>query len=113
MVKTLCVTVAFILGIGHVANAQLRGLGFVQGKIVDDKGAPLPDVTFSATLPGAEGQLTAHSNERGEWKIVGMARGEWNITFEKAGYAKGRAKVILEVELSRIPPVTIKMKSAM
>ena len=95
----------------QLAIAQIHGLGFVQGKVVDDKGQVLADVTLSAALPRVGGRLVATSDEKGEWKVIGMAHGEWDITFEKPGYTTGRAKVVLEPELARIPPLEIKLKA--
>ena len=93
-------------------RGQIRGLGFVQGKIVDEKGAALADVVCIARLPRVGDRLTSTSNLKGEWRIVGMTHGEWDIACEKVGYTKGRARVLLETELSRIPTLTIKLKTA-
>jgi len=111
-VKTLSIAVLLILGCAHAASAQLHGFGFVQGKIVDERGAPVPDVTFFATLPRVGGRLAGVSDQKGEWKIVGMAHGEWEITFEKSTYTKRSIKLILESELARVPPITVKLKPA-
>jgi hypothetical protein len=114
-VKTLSlVSLVIVLTLGSVQKSagQVRGLGFVQGKIVDDKGAPLPDVTCVASLPRVGDKLAGSSNVKGEWRIMGMAHGEWDVTCDKPGYAKGRAKIVLETELTRLPSVTIRMRPA-
>jgi len=110
--KTLSFVVVFVVGVVQIASGQLHGLGVLQGKIVNEKGAPLADVTFTATLPRVGAQLTGTSNEKGEWKIVGMAHGAWDITFDKRGYARSRAKIQFESELSRFPPMMIRMRQA-
>src|SRR5262249_48540688 len=115
LVKTLSIVsvgIAIVLGFVHTSSGQVRGLGFVQGRIVDDKGAPLSDVTCVASLPRVGDKLAGSSNVKGEWRIIGMAHGEWDVTCDKPGYAKGRAKIVLETELTRLPAVTIKMKPA-
>jgi hypothetical protein len=111
-VKTLPVVIVLAMGVVQTSSAQVRGFGFVQGKIVDEKGAPLPDVTCVASLPRVGDKLAGNSNSKGEWKIMGMARGEWEVTCDKPGYVKTRAKLVLETELTRLPTVTIKMKTA-
>lgn len=98
-----------VLLVPVLASAQLRGLGHVQGSVLDASGAPMSDVTISATLPGTGGALTATSNQKGEWKIVGIGRGTWDISFQKPGFASARAKVVLDVELARLPNVTVTM----
>ena len=112
LVKTLSVVVVLLLGVVQPSSGQIRGLGFVEGKIVNDKGAPLPDVTCVASLPRVGDKLVGSSNDKGEWKIIGMAHGEWDVTCDKPGYLKGRAKLVLETELTRLRSVTIKMRAA-
>ena len=110
MVRTL--TVVFVLVIGaSAAVAQFRGLGFLRGKVVDQNGAPLAGVTFTATLPNTSGGLTGISDNNGEWRVIGLTHGAWKIVFQKPGYGPGQAKIVLETELDRIPALTIKMKT--
>jgi hypothetical protein len=108
-VKTLSLVVVLLLSMAARSSGQIRGLGFVQGTIVDDKGAPLPDVKCVASLSRVGDKLTADSNGKGEWKFVGMAHGEWDINCDKPGYVRGGAKLVLETELSRVGSVKIKM----
>ena len=112
LVKILSVVVVSVVCVVSLSFGQVRGLGFVQGKIVDDKGAPLPDVTCVASLPRVGDKLAGSSNVKGEWRIMGMAHGEWDVTCDKPGYTKGRAKIVLETELTRLPSVTIRMRQA-
>ena len=105
----MSLVVVLLLSTASRSSGQIRGLGFVQGKIVDDKGAPLPDVKCVASLPRVGDKLDTNSNGKGEWKIVGMAHGEWDIACDKPGYMRGGAKLVLETELSRVSSVTIKM----
>jgi len=108
-VKTPSLVVVLLLSTASHSSGQIRGLGFVQGTVVDDKGARLPDVTCVATLPRVGDKLTANSNGKGEWRFIGMTHGEWDINCDKQGYVRGAAKLVLETELSRVSSVTIKM----
>ena len=65
--KTLSV-VALMLSLVQMASGQIRGLGFVQGTVVDEKGAPLADVLFVANLPRVGDRLNGVSNQKGEWR---------------------------------------------
>ena len=91
-------------------DAQLRGMGRSEGTVTDEAGEPLTEVTVKATLPGSTGALEATSDGKGKWLVGGMGRGEWDMVFEKAGYTPRRAKVSLQVELARIPPIAVVMK---
>ena len=91
-------------------SAQFRGLGRISGTVTDDSGAPISGVLIKATMSG--GSLDATSDEKGAWSVNGMAKGEWHVEFAKTGYAPKAAKVILEAELARVPPITVALKKA-
>ena len=110
MVRTVTVALVLVMS-AAAAVGQFRGLGFLRGKIVDQNGAPLAGVTFTATLPNTSGGLTGVSDNNGEWRVIGLTHGAWKIVFQKPGYAPGQAKIVLETELDRIPALTIKMKA--
>ena len=109
--KRVLLAVVLLVGVVSVpAYAQLHGMGRIQGTVSEDGGGPLADVAVKATLPGSTGAIEAKTNAKGEWIVGGMARGEWDVTFEKAGYAPRKAKVSLTVELARMPAIAVTMK---
>jgi len=108
--KKVLVAVALAVGLGSTAYAQLHGMGRINGTCADDGGGPLEGVTVKATLAGSAGSIDGTSDKKGEWMLGGMARGEWDVTFEKAGYVPRKAKVSLTVELARMPPIAVTMK---
>jgi len=85
-------------------------MGRVAGKVTDEEGKPLADVVVKLGLPGAGG-TEVKTNSKGEWAIGGIARGDWNVDFEKAGYDVLRISVSIS-EYSRIPPVETKLKKS-
>ncbi len=93
-----------------VSSAQFRGLGRVTGTVADDAGAPLKDVTVRATMAGEEGVIEDKTDERGNWAVNGMAKGEWHLTFQTPGYVPVAAKVTLTAELARIAPISVVLK---
>jgi hypothetical protein len=111
MKRVLAVLVVLGL-VGGTAYAQLHGMGRINGTCTEEGGGPLEGVTIKATLPGSSGSIDGTSDKKGEWILGGMARGEWDVTFEKAGYAPRKAKVSLSVELARMPPIAVTMKKA-
>jgi hypothetical protein len=109
-VKKLFVILGLIIA-GVTVTAQSRGVGVVQGKAVDEAGAPVAGVSVTATIDGGNA-LKGTSDEKGEWRIVGMSRGQWDVLFDKSGFAPSKAKVILDSEQTRLWPITIHMKPA-
>lgn len=110
--KKVLMAVVLMMGLVSTAYAQLHGMGRIQGSVVDESGAPIADVTVKATLPGSTGSIDATTNAKGEWIVGGMGKGEWDVTFEKAGFAPRKAKISLTVELARIPPIPVTMKKS-
>ena len=85
-----------------------RGMGRVSGKVTDEQGKPLAGVIVRLNLPGAGGTETK-TNTKGEWALAGIARGDWQVDFELAGYEIKRITVSI-LELQRIPPVEVTLK---
>jgi hypothetical protein len=110
-VKKLLVIIGFMAVATLSSSAQMHGIGVVQGRVVDDNDAPVAGVAIAATAEGAE-KLKGTTNEKGEWKLVGLIRGQWDVSFEKAGFAPSKARVMLESEQTRLWPITIKLKPA-
>lgn len=112
MKKVLLGVAVVVLGLSASVSAQLRGMGRVQGTVVDESGAPLSEVTVKATMTGSTGSIDGASNGKGEWAIGGMGKGEWEVSFEKPGYAARKAKISLPVELARVPPIPVTLKKS-
>jgi hypothetical protein len=93
-----------------ISSAQFRGLGRITGTVSEEGGAPLSNVSVRATLTGEEGVIEEKSDEKGTWAVAGVAKGEWHLTFQIAGYVPVGAKVTLPAELARIAPISITLK---
>lgn len=83
-------------------------MGRLAGKVTDEQGTPVEGATVKFDLPGSGG-TQAKTDKKGEWALGGIARGAWNIDFEKAGYEPVHISVTLE-ELSRVPPIQTTLK---
>jgi hypothetical protein len=92
------------------SSAQFRGLGRITGTVSEEGGGPLSNVSVRATLTGEDGVIEEKSDEKGTWAVSGVAKGEWHLTFQIAGYVPVGAKVTLPAELSRIAPISITLK---
>ena len=92
------------------SSAQIHGLGQIRGTVKDDGGTPLKGVNIRATRNGAGGAIEETTDEKGSWQVNGMAKGEWHVTFQIAAYVPVGARVTLEAELARVPPIAIVLK---
>ncbi len=98
-------------GLATPADAQVRGLGRINGVVLDASGSPVGDVTIETkTLDGAE--IKATSSADGKWVVAGLGKGQWDVHFVKDGFTRVRAKVTIETELSRTEPIKITLKKA-
>jgi len=97
------VIVAMALAVGH---AQSRGMGRVTGTVVDESGAPIADVAIKTTT-SAGTVLECKSEADGKWTLGGIGRGEWILSFTKAGFSTKRIKAIVEREIERAVPIKI------
>jgi hypothetical protein len=109
-VRYVALIAAMLVVIPTVSSAQFRGLGRITGTVSEDGGGPLGNVSIRATLTGEEGVIEEKSDEKGSWALQGVAKGEWHLTFQIAGYVPVGAKVLLPAELSRIAPISVALK---
>lgn len=109
-VAFVCCAAALATLTTSAAFAQLRGMGRIQGTVTDESGAPLGGVMITAKLPGTSGSIEAKSDDKGTWAVGGLGKGEWEVDFDKPGYGGRHARVILPVELARVPAIAVTMK---
>ncbi len=93
-----------------ISSAQFRGLGRITGTVTEEGGSPISNVSVRATLAGEEGVIEERSDDKGSWAVSGVAKGEWHLTFQIAGYVPVGAKVVLPAELARVAPISISLK---
>ncbi len=110
--KKMAVLAMFVAAMSCVssrANAQ-RGMTRITGNVAEaGADVPLAGVHIKALFRGSAMFDTA-TNETGNWALGGLGKGEWDLLFEKAGYAPRRARVTLPVDLSRVPPLAVTLK---
>lgn len=103
-------TVSVLLVTEAAWAQQWRGLGRVNGKAVDTDGRPIEGVTVRYVLPAAEGGGSeTKSNRRGEWVVIGISSGMWQLDFTKEGY-ESRLVTVPVSEHTRIPPMEIRLE---
>jgi tetratricopeptide (TPR) repeat protein len=112
-VRMMSVVVTVLAGLAAPVYAQdWRGAGRVEGKVLDDSGAPLEGVTLNASLPEREGETTLRTDKKGRWVLGGIAAGTWNIDFQLDGYVTRQISVKLPSESSRLAPMEVRLAKA-
>jgi tetratricopeptide (TPR) repeat protein len=91
------------------AWAQSKGNARVNGKILDDQGKPAAGVLVRAIKAGEPTPVEIQTNDKGEWKLEGLAQGSWNFEFLKEGFAPERMTLELT---NRNPAVDMKLTKA-
>ena len=108
--KHLVLILVMTMVVPTMVLAQFRGLGRISGTVSDDGGAPIKGVNIRATLQGTEGVIESTTDEKGLFAVSGVAKGEWHVVFQVAGYVPTAAKVVLHAELARVPPIAVVLK---
>ena len=91
------------------AWAQSKGNARVNGKILDDQGKPASAVLVRAIKAGEPTPVEVKTNDKGEWKLEGLATGSWNFEFLKEGFEPQRMTLELE---NRNPAIDMKLTKA-
>jgi hypothetical protein len=91
------------------SEAQMRGLGRINGTAVDDAGEPVADVVIRIGFTDGS-KLEGKSDGKGNWAVAGLGKGEFPVSFTKDGFETKRVKVVIEKELSKTQPIKITMK---
>lgn len=113
MTMRFALTFAMSLLLALPAAAQeWRGMGRVAGKVVDEAGKPVPDVTVKAMLPTAgNAGPQVKTNAKGEWAVAGIAGGGWALDFIKDGYETKSVSVSIS-QFQRLPPMEVVLTKA-
>lgn len=105
--RLLVTVVAVLIVSGAPVFAQE---GSLIGTATDESKAVLPGVTITATSLGTGRQLTAITNERGEYRIPGVPAGRYKLQAELAGFS---TVVVPDLELlvgqNRTVPFTLQV----
>jgi Tfp pilus assembly protein PilF len=92
------------------ASAQdWRGVGRFAGRVTDDTGAPIENVTVKAVRVESKAGTTTKTNKKGEWVLNGVNAGAWEVDFEKDGYEPSKKSAVLN-ERSTNPPLNVTLR---
>ena len=104
--------VAFIAAVmlASSALAQSRGNARLNGKVVDEQGQPVADVVVKAQMNGQTEILSGTSDKKGEFRINGLANGEWKVELAKPDLET--AIEMVEVKGDKAPALNVTLKKA-
>lgn len=88
---TFVLAVLLLLAAGMAADAQTL-TGTITGRVVDEQGGVLPGVTV--TLTGRTGSQVMVTDERGEFRFVGLNPGPYEVKTELAGFTPRTERAI-------------------
>jgi tetratricopeptide (TPR) repeat protein len=89
-----------------------KGMGRIEGRVLDPDGKPIADAKVKLSLPERGGATTVTTDKKGHWALGGVASGNWTIDIEATGYAPRALSVNLASESARLPPVEAKLDRA-
>ena len=103
---------ATLAGARPICAQDWKGLGRLEGRVVDAEGKGVPDVTVKFALPSRGGGTSARTDKKGRWAIGGIAAGRWNIDVDAPGFAARHLSIDLPSEGARLAPVELKLDRA-
>jgi tetratricopeptide (TPR) repeat protein len=106
----VAIILSFLIGAQELAAQGGRGKGRLQGSVLDEAGNPIPGAKVVLDLMAKE---TAHrevtTNQKGEWAMVDMGSGNWQVTASQEGYIPTTTTVFVS-QLERNPKVVLRLK---
>src|SRR6266446_8778736 len=85
--KRLLIAGAFVLGLALVGAPAHAQTGTARGKVVDDKGQPIPEAKVVLEFTGGvTRKYETKTSKKGEYTQVGMYPGPYKITVSKEGF---------------------------
>lgn len=106
MRRTL-VLLALLVAVAATSVAAQSLTGTVTGRVVDEQGAVLPGVTV--TLTGRQGSVPTVTDERGQFRFVGLNPGTYEVRAELSGFAP-RREAGLDVSVGRTLTVNFTLR---
>ncbi|HOJ25926.1 MAG TPA: tetratricopeptide repeat protein [Candidatus Saccharicenans sp.] len=102
------IMVALFLPI-EVRSQEGRGQGRLSGIVVDEADQPISEAKIKIQYIEYTYQLEAVSNNKGQWSVFGLGKGNVNITVEKEGFAPASLQIPVS-GLNKNPVLKIVLK---
>jgi tetratricopeptide (TPR) repeat protein len=104
------VAAVLLLASAGIARGQVARVG---GMVKDAAGQPIKGATVRADNPDAAlSTLTAATDDKGRFAIIGLARGEWTFTAEAPGFQAQFSELNILRTGTPSPPLTFTLQRA-
>jgi hypothetical protein len=110
MSKRLIIAILALFMAG-TAFAQLVPTSKMEGRVMDETGAPLPGVSVEATSPKLVGKATAVTDGDGTYRLFSLPSGVYEVTFTLQGFKTLIRKDII-VQLSQTITLNVTLTQA-
>lgn len=113
MVRRWCALLAAGMALAGPAQAQdWKGMGRLEGKVLDAQGAPIAGASVKLEREGYGDGTTVKTDKKGRWAIAGITAATWNADIEAPGYALKKISIPLPSESARLAPVEVRLDKA-
>jgi hypothetical protein len=103
------ITIVFATISGGAASAQVQ-TGSILVKVTDEQGAVLPGASIVITSAAlVAGQMTAASDEGGQWRFPSLSPGTYSVKVELSGF-QGLVREGVPVQVGQTSPVDFTLK---
>jgi len=102
----LFLTALFIAGLAHQAAAQV---GRVNGVVKDEGGQPLKGATVTADNQNIGQSLTATTDDKGRFTMIGLRAGTWRFFAQAPGFAPDAGDMPVRMGAPN-PPIQFTLK---
>ena len=107
MKKTAIIVLSVALLAGVLsAQAYRGGRGRLTGLVLDQKGQPIEGVTVKLFAVKHQDGFSVVTGKEGKWSATMLSGGDWNLDFEKSGYAPFKTSLNVK-ELERTPDIKV------
>ena len=105
--KRIAILLAVLLALTANGVSAQSLTGTIDGRVIDEQGGVLPGVTV--TLTGKRGSQTTVTDDRGEYRFVGLEPGAYDVKAELSGFVPKTAMAV-DVSVGKTLTVPLAMK---
>lgn len=105
---TICAAAILCLLSAAASTAQVS-LGEISGYVRDDQGAAIAGAQITVTSPSLMGKRQAQSGSRGEYRIINLPPGIYNLTITKENY-EGQEVTTISVRAEKVTTLNLTLK---
>ena len=109
LAAALAAFAVFLAASAPVRAQDWKGKARLDGRVVNEKGEPIPKAQLVFKLKGKDVGPTVESDSKGHFAYFGFASGDWDLDVSAPGYITRKTAVHLS-ELNRVPPMEIKLE---